>query len=324
MLTVDCNRVKNFKQLSKINSQFLKFFKSCGLIRHKSEKVSSGIDPTVRFIGSHTSILKKYIENNSLPQKGFCIIQDCLKTTNLNIFYNDNQPIYFGSYFPCHGVLVHYSNLKQIVSDTICFIYKQLNISLKNIEIWINSQDRDLLKSIEDLAPIQLDHLPINKYIHKFGMDGITGRNLHIAINNADTGIQEYFAVIIVIEKLLEPLYVEVAISPTIILKQLYSLDHILDCYPVPQFSLETSILSRKLEDCVITITLLYKEGLYPSNHHNRNRLLKKYLIALGYIRKKLYLDIKMVSDILEKYEQLYYTKNLGINQKIIEDLMRL
>ena len=318
---IDLKRIETFNELVAINHKFLNFFKDYGLIKHTSEKISSGIDPTVRFIGSHTTVLKQYIENDSLPVEGFCIIQGCLKTKNLSIFNNDHHHIYFGSYFPCQGILAHYSKLDKVVSYTLSYIYKILNIPYENIEIWANSNDKDLLESIKNLAKLQLDHLPPEKYIHKFGMDNISGRNINIAIKNTKTGIQQYFAVIIVIEKLFEPMYVEVAISPTIILNQIYSLKHILDCYPIPKFSLEESILSRKLEDCIMTITILYREGLFPSNHHNRNRILKRYLVAFDYIRKKLDISDIMLSTILSEYEKAYFGENSEVANQIIKYL---
>jgi len=45
-----------------------------------SVKISSGIDHSVRLIGSHISVLKPYFLEGVIPERGLYMIQPCIRT----------------------------------------------------------------------------------------------------------------------------------------------------------------------------------------------------------------------------------------------------
>lgn len=307
--------------------RFSSHYQRFGCEEHRSVALTSAVDPTVRFIGSHTSVLKQYIISGKIPSLGFCINQTCLKNKNLQVFDDDTLCPQFGSIFLCQGVLVPYDQFASIAAHTFDYLFQWQNLNHSDVRVWVSSTDNDLvdvlaLCHVEQL--IQFDTLPVNKYRHCFGMDNIAGRNFNIALRHKKTQDWSYAIVIIVIEKDGIPKFVEVAISPALIITQILGLPHVLDCYPFPTVQYRCEKLRRKFEDCIIVIIHLYKEGLRPSNKHNRNRILKKYMFYADSFRKIIGLDRKRLEKTIQKFEEMHFFTASSVSEVIVDDIIKL
>ena len=318
-------RQQNFRELLSLDKTFESYFSALGYVWHQPVSVTSSIDPTVRFVGSHTSVMKPYIDGASLPPEGYAMIQPCLKTKNLPAYAQPEQSLAFASYYACHGLFFTYAKLDQATEQTLKYLRQHLQTPAADLRVCLTAADDDLVDSVKHAGAAELvetDTLPAKRYRHQYGMLGITGRNLHIVMRDKTTGAFTSIAVIVVIEKNGKPEYAEVAISPSGFVKQRHGLAHTLDCYPIyvtPAQGTATEL--RKLEDTLMTVSLLYEEGLRPSAQHNRNRLLKQYLQAMDRQRQALGLSVVDLERSLDAFAVAFNQAAQSNAKQIVQDM---
>lgn len=289
-----------------IKNEFKTFYSSLGYVEHPSVLISSGVDPTVRFIGSHISVFKPYLVNSTIPRPGYFIVQDCIRTKNLEHTFDDNYFPKWGSYFPSLGVIAQPEELKKICIETFKFFEERLRIPKDYIRIRINSTDVDFLEVCSghyQASNIEVDSKPKQYYQHRIGMEEVKGHSFNIALRDVASDTFSDVGNIISLENARGPLGIEVALGSTIILKQLYDLDHVLDCNPVIGLHADNLNIKRKFEDTVVVSTILRREGLKPTAHDNRGRLLRSYMRSLSYFRTKTSVPLEDLFRILSNFE---------------------
>ncbi len=302
------NKEKSKEYIERLVLLFKSHFNSLGYTEEPPLLVTSGIDPTVRFIGSHISVLKPYLLEDRIPEEGLYIKQDCLRTRNTNKLFDDEYNPNWGSYFPSIGALNNPDQLEQSCSNAFSFLQKALGVSNKDLLIRIHSSDNDLLDACEKtVATIskEVDTKPLSFYRHKIGVKGVRGRNFNIAIRNAKSGEFADIGNIIMLENDKQGLGVETALGSTMILKQMFGLEHVQDCLPVLGLEkIENEAIKRKFEDSIITSSLLFGEGLRPFGQHNRNRILKEYVRSLSYFRAKSGINIDDLEQMITSFQE--------------------
>lgn len=269
-------------------------------------KITSGIDPTVRFIGSHISVFKPYLAEDRVPTPGVYMHQDCLRTRNAKKLLDDDYFPNWGSYFSSIGALSAPERLRETCDETFNFLEKKLLIKPENILIRVSSMDSDLIDAVKpnNQDRMEIDSRKSKYYRHKIGMQGVEGRNFNIALKNPNSDGFSDIGNVIILENNQKQLGIEIALGTSTILKQLYGLDHVQDCTPVIGLKdVENQTIRRKFEDAIITSTVLYREGLRPFGQHNRNRILKQYIKSLSYFRAKLGIDIGQLQQIISNFE---------------------
>lgn len=294
------------EHLELLISDFKNYYTSLGYQEEPPVLITSGIDPTVRFVGSHISVLKPYLIENSIPGKGIFISQNCIRTRNADSLLDDDYSPKLASFFNSLGVLAQPERLPEVCKEVFDFLNSNLGIPSENILIRINSADADLMsacKSCSDKVNIEPDSRESDYYRHKLGMDGVWGRNFNIALRNTESKEFSDIGNVIVIENAEKKLGVEVALGTTIILRQMHGLDHTLDCTPVADLHLDDKKIRRKFEDSVIVSTVLYREGLRPLGQRNQSRILKQYVRSLSYFRAKAGMNIESLSSALAEFE---------------------
>ena len=122
---------------------------NCGYKREKSVDISSGIDPSVTYIGSGISVLKPILLDGSIHPKGNFIKQKAIRTQTLKFIQEDNDIRQYVSFFDAFCVIARYENLEGLVKDAFTFFTKYLNMKPEEIMFRINSQDDDLIKATE-------------------------------------------------------------------------------------------------------------------------------------------------------------------------------
>ncbi|HCP09045.1 MAG TPA: hypothetical protein DIT25_04600 [Candidatus Moranbacteria bacterium] len=295
------------EHLDALLAGFKEHFFSLGYHEETPVLITSGIDSSVRFIGSHISVFKPYLIQERIPNPGIFMRQNCLRTRNADKLLEDSFALGWGSYFTSLGAIAPAERLKETCVDTFNFFKKQLNISPENILIRINSSDDDLVEACrENLNDenLEFDKEKEEYYKHKIGVEGISGRSFNIALRNSDGKGFADVGNIILLSNNKKILGVELALGSSTILKELYGLDHVLDCSPVIGLENIDNNLRRKFEDAIITSVVLFNEGLRPFGKHNRNRILKQYLKALAYFKMKSGIDFEKLSEIITGFEK--------------------
>lgn len=305
-----------------IVNNFKEYFSSLDYKEEPSVLISSGLDPSVRFIGSPISVLKPYLIKRQIPHPGVFMRQDCIRTKNLNKLLDDDFLPAWGSYFPNMGAITPLERVNDGCNEAFDFFEKKLGISQKNILIRINSADKDLLEICQKRygeKNLEIDSRKIDYYRHKLGVEGYLGRNCNIALRNSNGEGFSDVANLIIIEDSDSKICLEISIGTTTILKELYGLDHVQDGTPVADLKSVDEKFRRKFEDAIITSTVLFHEGLRPLGQHNRNRILKRYVQAMSYFRAKCDIQIDDLKKIIAKFEEREFS---GVNERVSDILI--
>jgi len=320
-------RKDSHKHMQNMIDGFLDYFQARNCVLHEPVKISSGIDPTVRFIGSHISVLKPYFMNDSIPEGGYVMSQPCVRTRNLKSYEDDSFYPNWGSYFPSLGILTRPNRLGEIVAQTYEFIQDQWNINSRDIKIRINAQDTDLMNLANKMFKpemFEVDTKPLKYYRHKLGIEGVWGRNFNFALRDYGKDTFSDIGNIIILENKDKQLGIEVALGSSTVLKQIYGLSHVLDCHPV--LGLEKYIDNPntrvKMEDTIVTSMALYSEGMEPSNRDNAARLMKKYLEIMKKCTEQTNLPKEVLRKTLHQYEFLEYGNNDGERTQKVMDFV--
>jgi hypothetical protein len=314
------------ERLESLVSDFKKYYSGLGYIEEEPVLISSGVDPTVRFIGSHISVFKPYLAEDRVPSPGVFMRQDCIRTRNADGLLDDGYSSNWGSYFPSIGALTPAERLPQACNEAFDFCEGQLGVSPENLLIRINSGDEDLMSVCVERygeKKLEVDSKKPEYYRHKLGIDGVWGRNFNIAFKDPKGDNFSDIGNIIVIENAEKKLGVEVALGTTTILKQLYGLDHVQDCTPVIGLKSENEAQRRKFEDAIITSTVLYREGLRPLGQNNRNRILKQYVRSLSYFRAKSGLSVNDLSNLVSDFEKREFPGGAEGSSEIIIEFVK-
>lgn len=305
---------------------FANHFRGLGYIEQPPVLISSGIDPSVRFIGSHISVLKPYLVNKNVPAQGVFMVQDCVRTRNVDRLFDDAYNPKWGSFFTSYGCITPASSLGDLCRHTYDFFNKSLNIKPEFMRIRANSQDIDLLVATQKYWPkeaFEIDTQKESYYRHKIGDDHIKGRNVNIALKDINTNEFVDVGNIIVLETEDHKIAAELALGETTILKQLYKMDHVLDCHPVVGLSDRQDAYSRKMTDAILIGTTLLNEGLKPGSSENKSRILRTYLRSLSYFRAKLNIGMEKLGLMISEFSDREFRESSNPTQFIIDYLTK-
>lgn len=315
-------REKAAEYVESVKDDFKNFYTSLGYSEQQPVLISSGIDPTVRFIGSHISVLKPYIIEQTIPTPGCFINQNCIRTQNVNNLFNDDVASRWGSSFASLGAISPEVRLNEVCHEAFRFLEDIQGIKKEDIRIRVSSQDQDLMSACTDhFSPdnIEVDTRQPPYYRHKIGVDDVWGRNFNIALRNASGEGFSDVGNIILIENAEKKLGVEVALGASTILKQVYNLEHVNDCYPVTGLPNTDPKVSRKLEDAIIVSTILEREGLEPSSTGNRERILRTYVRSLSYFRSRANITLEELSKVIYDFETRQFKESeTNVSGKIV------
>jgi len=292
--------------LSELTDAFGSYFSSLGYKVEPQVRMTARIDPTVRFIGAPISVLKPYFMEKNVHAIGHVMVQNCIRTRNLKTLHDMDSIPKYGSFFTGMCILISYERLAELCRETLQLLYGKLGLEEGEVCINISAKDTDLIKAIKGLLPeslVNIDTKQPGYYIHRYGIEGVGGRNFNLAIKNARSGEFEDIGNIIVIESKDEKLGVELALGDTTIVQQLLGLDHVQDNYNL-ELAISDPIVNRKMEDAIMISLALYGEGLRPTNASNtQSRILRSYVKALSLCRQLCGISLQELSALIDKVE---------------------
>lgn len=331
-MDVNCYGRKKFdreiaqKVVSEFTLKFKKYYLGLGYQEEDPVPISSGVDPTVRFVGSHISVLKPHLVTGGIPQPGIFLVQNCIRTQNLKRLYDDSYFPRWGSFFPSLGTISPPDGLDRVVSEAIGLLTEVFNIDKDLIVARVTKEDKDLFASASkafEPNKLEIDTMPISYYRHKLGAPELKGRNFNFALKNCDKNEFADVGNAIVLERDGIPVAVELALGSTTIIKQLFGLNHVLDCHTIIGLEGKKQPFGIKLTDCLITSLYLYRENLRPGGTDNRRRILRMYLEGIKYFEKKLNINDKTLEEIIIKSEGLEFGNN-KISSNLVSDLNKI
>lgn len=294
-------------------------FENKGYKKVNGVNISSGIDPSVTFIGSGISVLKKDFLYDGIPDKGEFIAQKAIRTQSLKSIYDLNVDNRYYSFFEALAVLRKYENLEVLFDDMISFFVDYLNINKNDILLRVNYSDLDLVNIIEkrDIKH-EYNTEDLNLYSHKYGLDdlNIYGRNLNIALRNTDTNTYDDVGNLVIIESPLRKYGCEFAIGIQPILMATQGKKYSLECSYISELLSLKEIDERKFAEAFVVVANLLNENIEDNKHRYPKYLYKKYLKALKYYLTELKKDDELIEETMLDYLNMEYR---GENNKSLK-----
>lgn len=314
------NPDKFFLYQTFINEKFNVYFSEFEYIIHPSIPVSTPIDSSVRFIGSITNVFKESFLKGVIKHKGYVINQGCLKTRMLQ-----NEIVNRSSYYPSQGILTSYSELCVVSNKLLNYVIEIFKISIVNIDIHVNSEDTEFVQTFSNLGykdSLVFDELNPDKYLHDFGIEGVSGRNIVLFTKPSNNQKRIFIGTVIIIEKDSKPIFIEATLKPISIIQYINKFKHELDCYP--DFNFQSLSINEyyKFKDSLIVTTLLFREGILPTNRSNRDRLFRKYVVRLLVVSSVHNIRIKSIIKIIRQQEKLLFGE-ITIEEEILEKVLK-
>lgn len=319
----------NHEFLNFVEEKFNNCFEKNGYIKEEPVKITSKIDPTVDLVGSKITPLKKYIENNNIPNEGVSLVQNCMKTRVLK-FLKDDSIQTFGSCYKGMGTITKY-NLDKIVSDTFEYFLDKdyLGIDYNDIRIRLNSSDKDIIESVKRIDKnilCEYNTESIENYLHVYGMDEkkITGRNLNIALRKKGTDNFFDCAAIIVMESPYEKIAIDMGIGNTTLGMCYFNTDNTVKSSRIGDLiNINNSDMMKLADSIVASSTLLYEDILNHPSKHLRKKF-RQYLQAVKYWKEKYNISEEDILSIMKRYIELEYSQPNFINDEIkIKEMLK-
>ena len=278
----------NTEYLDFVELKFIQCFLKKGYFQEQPVAITSQVDPTIDFIGSKISPLKKYLISDNIPEQGICLIQNSMKLKSLH-YLKTLIPQKFGCYYKCMGTLTK-PKLQQVVYDTFDYLTNPdyLNIPLEDIHIKICSSDEDLLNAIQHVdkeIKREIDTVDLKHYRHKYGMDSfnITGRDFNIGIRKK--GTEEFFncATFVLMENQDKPIAIDMGLGNSSLAMCKFGLNSTVESSRMADIIQVDSVEKSKFVDALIAVSILLKENIleHPSKHFRKK--FRQYLNALMY-----------------------------------------
>ena len=160
-------------------------------------------DDSVLFTGAAISTWKPYLVDLVLPDQGFAIVQRCVRTQNARRLLS-GELLEWSSWFHTFNTLDRLRSPAEVCRNVWSLLTEWFEIPPERLRIRIASSYSDLMEwwtGWESARYLEIDKLAPAQYTHRFGIPGVTGRNLNLAVVHPSTGCLDDFGNIIVIER---------------------------------------------------------------------------------------------------------------------------
>ncbi|MFB9836676.1 hypothetical protein [Actinoallomurus acaciae] len=300
---------------AQVVSAFRENFTERGYRPHAPVPVTSRIDSSVRFVGSTISVLKPLLLAGDIPEPGVFLIQRAVRTRNLRAV-TDGAPLDWASYFVALGTLSPADRLPEVAAHAWELFRDRLHAGPGQVVIRASSLDPDLVavaRGIPGGPAVEIDGYEEQRYRHRFGVEGYSGRNVNFAIDHPRWGLRDV-GNLILIHRDGVPVGVELAFGVGTILARAYGLEH-----PIQASSAGAAVPLRtpadiKLADMLSVAVVLLSEGLRP-NGSGRGRILRGHLQALSRLRAE---GGRSIADV-ERFAERFHALEFGTHTHLPE-----
>jgi hypothetical protein len=270
------------RETRQVAEGFLGYFAERGLGVEAPVAITSGVDPSVRFVGSTVSVLKAHLGKPGPPAPGLCLAQPAVRTQNLRRLLDDDTPLQWSSLFLALGTLVPYACLGEATQDVFAWLTGPAGVPAARLVVRGSSADSDLVATMRagNKWRVELDTCEQSQFRHRYGMESVVGRNVNFAIRGRCGQLND-FANLIVIDREGESLAVEFAVGVSALLARKHDLEHPLQASPVADCLPTGTDHQRRLADAVAVAAQLLREGLRPVSR-GRGGILRGYLRAVA------------------------------------------
>lgn len=283
-------------------------------------------DPTLFFNNSAIVVYKPYMRGESeLESPGGFVVQPCIRMHSL--LYEDPAiaPEYL-SYFKMCGAFSPVSSYRSFVGDIWSFLRETVDCANQDIQIHAASTHESLLGPWLDMPTVPLvvwDTFPDDYYNWEFGVEGIAGRGLTLAIRSNKTNSFRDVGNIMEIRRDGQPIGYGLGFGLETLISRLYDLE-----LPIVGAKISMVVPYRygawaKYADFLQATVVLYRIGVRPNRRpvgRVASRLLRAFLRSIDHLGIPFY----ECSKSLDRFELEEFGNVSGISRTIIVDLKKL
>jgi hypothetical protein len=309
--------------LQAIRAQFMTCFGNYGFIEVPSVKISSKADPSTTYIGSGISTLKKYILSQ-IPSSGIMVDQPSMRFRELKKLFDPMYLSQYGAFFNNMGLITPSQDIDTLCEQLHSYFTDYLEIPEESLVARVSSKDAELLKTAKKrFQNLEIDSMPDRYYRHVIGIEGYTGMNFNVAIQNKTTGKLEDTGNLLVFQKDGEHAFLEIGLGDTVIQKPLMGYEHVLDCYHVTSPQKLNKIQRLNYINSIIVSTVLYREGLEASSRDTQRQILQKYVKYLSALHLHNLVTYEDIEESISSFERNYYTDDKTVKDDIVLTLRK-
>lgn len=274
-----------------LKEAFLSFYKKHGYNWVSPIPLIPGeIDPSVTFTGATVNGWKQYLTGEAgLPDVGIYTIQPCLRTQNAASICDFETDPKFGSYFTMAGILSPAGRLSNVYHEALSLLTEELGVAQKDILVHIASDHPEINVCVKN-GPFGIKTMidQIDYYVWNYGVEGVLGEGLTMALLNKRSQEFEEIGNVVIIKKDGKPMAIEWGFGLETTTARLLSLLHPVFASPVIQF-IEKGLFSTpagiRLGDSILAISALLANGVdLNCSNPNVARVLKKYKRGIAYL----------------------------------------
>lgn len=282
------------QQTASLVRSFRTTFQDLGFVEQRPASIVSRVDPTVRFIGAAISTLKPMLLSDGAPSPGAFLVQPALRTRCLSELADRGSRYGWSSYFLAFGALAPPGEITSLAAAVNRFLFDALPISRDRLVLRASSHDADLINVAAAFGAPEIDGYHQANYRHRFGVDGVRGRNFNYAI--LTNGAPRDVGNLILIEREGTPIGAEAAFGASVLLAHSLELPHPAMASPLADHleveSWDQIKCVNALEACVV----LGAEGLRPTGR-GRGRTFRTYLEALECISARAAISLETLHE---------------------------
>jgi hypothetical protein len=293
-----------------INETYLKTFSEAGYTIEPAKSIANEeVDPSVIFIGSTISALKNFYTSDTMSRPGRATIQPCIRTHNLKNIYND-LPNKGNTFFNLAGGLAEGDCFMDVYKTTLDFLSRTIGDKISKIYVRVSPEDKDFisyLTSEMNLPPIEVGSKSPSSYRWKFGLEGVVGRGVSIAIRD-EKNPKGYmtFGNIIFMESDRYPLATQWGYGIESIISGVHQKPHVIEGSKAVQAVPYSPELSKYI-DSLIGVIEMSRSGLMPVKS-GPNRFMRFYLKGLSYQIDQLGISDEQIQDHVNKYYEIKHS----------------
>lgn len=247
--------------------------------------ISSGFDRSVHLVGSSISTLKPWI-TRGIPANGVIAAQPAVRTQNLRTLGDCSTEFFWGGYFTNFSILHPIDERTVLAENTLSFFLEACGFMPQDVIVRATRQHKNLIPAVNIFAKnvrVEWDSRPAKYYTHRIGLSDIQGVNFNVALRHSgtqdfdDVGNYIHFSSV---DFPTRECFAEVGFGDTTILRAREGLEHVLDSFSFSSPLVNDYWTNRHIQDAFLVASILWNEGLRPSNRDGKTKLLRKYLEA--------------------------------------------
>jgi hypothetical protein len=160
---------------------FREHCRAYGYSEGERDTLRSHTNQTIRFNNSSISVLAQECDFNRTPPR--FLLQPALRLRNQASIRHTGQMSPFGCYFIAFGTIAPPSVLERAFEHFETFFVDALGIPAHRLVLRGTADDPDLCALLRGArVPVEIDGCEQRLFRHRFGVDGVTGRNVNMAV----------------------------------------------------------------------------------------------------------------------------------------------